>query len=580
MTYPPKLALRVACAAALLLALVPWAGRVYAATFTVTTTTDAPHALPLDGSCTSTLRDKACTLRAAVQAANFLGGPQTINLQVAGTYTLTVAGPNEDDAATGDLDIKAKKVVIANTSGGTIVISGPGGPANDRLFEVLGSQLLGPSELVMSDVTLAHGEGTPTGGGIRVKAENSLRLSKAMLANNTATAGGCCGGGIANSGTATLTDVTFSTNAGTGGGIFNEGPRLTLNHVQFSKNTAATQGGGLNNVGSAVLTDVAFTDNSAGINGGGLYNAGNAKLNNVTFSGNSAGTRESGVGGGIHNPGGSLAYSQGSLTSNTANEGAAIYNNAKLSVTDVTVSGNSATNLGGGLLNNATAHLSDVTISGNSANGSGGIANSATASLVLSRSTLTDNAAVISAGGLSSLGNAQLNNVTLSGNTALGAGGGILISSSIAGGATKMTNVTISNNSASIGGGIRIAGGAIALRNTLLANAPAGVNCSVDSVAGGTLGSAGSNLSNDNSCAAFFTAVGDLNNTDPLLGPLQITPPGTTATHALLPGSPAIDAVLNPCPPPATDQRGVIRPQGPKCDIGAFEVGLAAVPRR
>jgi len=46
---------------------------------------------------------------------------------------------------------------------------------------------------------------------------------------------------------------------------------------------------------------------------------------------------------------------------------------------------------------------------------------------------------------------------------------------------------------------------------------------------------------------------------------------GPTLTQALVSGSPAIDAVRARCPPPATDQRGVRRPKGPACDIGAFE---------
>jgi hypothetical protein len=65
-------------------------------------------------------------------------------------------------------------------------------------------------------------------------------------------------------------------------------------------------------------------------------------------------------------------------------------------------------------------------------------------------------------------------------------------------------------------------------------------------------------------------------NVDPLLGPLAANG-GPTLTQALLPGSPAIDAVPSSgagCPP--TDQRGVIRPQGPACDIGAFEVFVPA----
>jgi hypothetical protein len=49
---------------------------------------------------------------------------------------------------------------------------------------------------------------------------------------------------------------------------------------------------------------------------------------------------------------------------------------------------------------------------------------------------------------------------------------------------------------------------------------------------------------------------------------------GGTETHALLPGSAAIDAGTPDCPPPATDQRGVPRPQGAGCDAGAYEAVL------
>jgi hypothetical protein len=52
---------------------------------------------------------------------------------------------------------------------------------------------------------------------------------------------------------------------------------------------------------------------------------------------------------------------------------------------------------------------------------------------------------------------------------------------------------------------------------------------------------------------------------------------GATETHALLPGSAAIDVGTPDCPPPATDQRGVARPQGAACDIGAFELAPVVV---
>ena len=50
---------------------------------------------------------------------------------------------------------------------------------------------------------------------------------------------------------------------------------------------------------------------------------------------------------------------------------------------------------------------------------------------------------------------------------------------------------------------------------------------------------------------------------------------GPTLTHNLVPGSPAIDAAGPDCPPPATDQRGVPRPLGAACDIGAVEFSFA-----
>jgi len=55
-----------------------------------------------------------------------------------------------------------------------------------------------------------------------------------------------------------------------------------------------------------------------------------------------------------------------------------------------------------------------------------------------------------------------------------------------------------------------------------------------------------------------------------MLGPLADNG-GPARTHALVEGSSAIDAGSPDCPPPVTDQRGVARPQGVACDIGAFE---------
>jgi hypothetical protein len=72
-----------------------------------------------------------------------------------------------------------------------------------------------------------------------------------------------------------------------------------------------------------------------------------------------------------------------------------------------------------------------------------------------------------------------------------------------------------------------------------------------------------------------FTQTGDQSGIDPLLGPLQDNG-GPTFTHALLAGSPAVDHIplgVNGCGEPGDmDQRGVARPQGPNCDIGAYDL--------
>jgi CSLREA domain-containing protein len=156
-------------------------------------------------------------------------------------------------------------------------------------------------------------------------------------------------------------------------------------------------------------------------------------------------------------------------------------------------------------------------------------------------------------------------------------GGGIC---SAIGSTLTLTGSTVSGNTAGVeGGGIYTNNdGTLELANTLIASnsAPSSPDCR------GLLMSLGYNLVGNNSGCDFPAASGDLIGTaaspiNPLLGPLQDNG-GATFTQALLPGSPAIDAG-NPAAPgssdtacPATDQRGVARPQGAACDIGAFEV--------
>src|SRR5439155_12517980 len=134
------------------------------------------------------------------------------------------------------------------------------------------------------------------------------------------------------------------------------------------------------------------------------------------------------------------------------------------------------------------------------------------------------------------------------------------------GGTMTLSFSTVSSNSSSAAGKGIVNGGAATLKNTVVAanGPPFGFNC--DLLSFGSFTSLGHNLSSDGSCT--LAGTGDLNNTNPLLGPLTDNG-GPTQTHALLTGSPAIDAVpVADCKDIAGssvtgDQRGASRPQGP-----------------
>jgi hypothetical protein len=213
--------------------------------------------------------------------------------------------------------------------------------------------------------------------------------------------------------------------------------------------------------------------------------------------------------------------------------------------------------VGGGIKNFASLTLKDAAVSENEAVSGGGIWNEG--DLVLTESTISANYASSFGAGLLNSGAAELTNVTVSGNTA-GAGGGIL--------SWRMTirNATITGNVAGRAGGLDNhagTGGPILVLNSIVSGNSGG-DCASSGVG---ITSNGHNLDSDGSCG--FAGPGDISRTDPLLGPL-VDNGGPTQTHALLEGSPAIDAGdANGCPD--ADQRGVPRPQGAACDIGAYE---------
>jgi parallel beta-helix repeat protein len=250
--------------------------------------------------------------------------------------------------------------------------------------------------------------------------------------------------------------------------------------------------------------------------------------------------------------------------------GGGIYNSGTLSLVHVVVSGNTAT-IGGGIFNEGSLSLADVFISGNSASDGpgGGIYSDSPSAMTFSNVTLSDNSASGYSGGIhhQGSGSIQLTNVTFSNNTAHI--GGAMTITAVA--SATFSNSTITNNHKNAAAGSAIGGiadyGTISMVNTIMyGNDDA--NCGV----GGTLTSLGYNIDGGATCLTPARAQpSDHPNTNPLLGPLAKNG-GYAPTHALLVGSPAIDAGTNTgCP--ATDQRGIARPQpaGGKCDIGAYE---------
>jgi beta-glucanase (GH16 family) len=230
------------------------------------------------------------------------------------------------------------------------------------------------------------------------------------------------------------------------------------------------------------------------------------------------------------------------------NGGAGIYNgtDAVLTLTDSMVVDNTSENQPGGGIYGFFG--SDITIT---------------------RSTISGNVSGDVAGGLRSLGDASIVNSTFSGNVSTAwHGGGIFHTD----GSLAVTNSTFAENVAPAGtaSGILVATfGAPAdatLTNNVLEGNGDAFACAIEGGGAATITSGGGNVISDGSCNPEAT---DQSSTDALLEPLADNG-GPTLTHALGVGSPAIDAAA-PAACPATDQRGVARPQGAGCDAGAFE---------
>jgi hypothetical protein len=277
---------------------------------------------------------------------------------------------------------------------------------------------------------------------------------------------------------------------------------------------------------TAMISGLTISNGQISGNGGGIFNIGNLTLTNVVVSGCS-----SGLGGG------------------------GIFNNGTMTITNCTLSDNHAIDnnaSGGGILSNGPLTITNSTLSNNSAVRGGGIYNNnGKGSLTITNSTLSGNSAIGAGGGINNFGTANISFTTLSGNSAsANGGGGVFVES------TAILNI----------------------KNSIVANSTSGGDCSN----AGTFNATGVNFTTNGTCPGFTVVTPAQLN----LGPLQNNG-GPTQTHALLGGSVAIDAAPdctdvfgNPDRPKVgaptavvtTDQRGVSRPQGSACDVGAYEL--------
>src|SRR5437588_3186425 len=334
--------------------------------------------------------------------------------------------------------------------------------------------------------------------------------------------------------TVTISGLTITNGhvSDSGGGIYNDHAVLTLNDCTISDNSATGNiGGGIHNDGKDVghatlqINNCLITNNS----GGGIYNdavqAGTAMLV-ITYSTlSSNGPSEA-----INNDAWSCTFCGNGTTSVQITNSSIIGNGGAI------YSDTGRQNCGSSCP--VTISITNSTISGNG----GGVHNSTLSDTVVSNSTISDN--------------------------------GFGIYNDYGATAASVHNTTMSNN------GVEIrnfnAPVVVALSHTIFNVSPGGHSILNDF---GTVTSYGYNVSSDDG-GGYLNGTGDQINTDPLLGPLQDNG-GPTFTHALLPGSPAIDSG-DPkfTPPPFFDQRGAgfDRVVNGRIDIGSFEMQSGATP--
>jgi Ca2+-binding RTX toxin-like protein len=328
------------------------------------------------------------TLRAAIMEANAQPGADSIVL-LPGTYRLTIAGQDENNARTGDLDITETLTIIGAGDGSTIIDAS----GLDRAFHVIAG-----ASLNLMGVTVINGD-ADLGGAILN--QGVLNLENTTIANSSASLGGgiynditegkLSAAVLAGSTSVSVSDVTefprqagftiivdseemrvdsisgktFTVTRGVNGTTANahlSGATVTyvgtaavnLLNTNVVNNEALLSGGGIFNNDQLVITSSSVSGNTAGVRGGGVYNTQTVTIDQTTLDGNKAEVN----GGAIYNEGtvtgtfSSVTITGSTLSNNIAGAlGGAIFNSDRISIDNSTVTGNSTGSEGGAIYN-------------------------------------------------------------------------------------------------------------------------------------------------------------------------------------------------------------------------------------
>jgi hypothetical protein len=324
---------------------------------------------------------------------------------------------------------------------------------------------------------------------------------------------------------------------------------VTADHTTFTNNDAVAGGAIVVGAASTLNVTASTVDHNDAVSAGGLWvlDTASATLSSTSITNNTAAATaaNTGLGGAIYN-GGSLSVTDGSISNNVATPIAGQLNN---------------TGLGGAIYSGSTnanaivtVALSRVLMTGNRANTASAIYAVAPTKTSLRDSTVTANQSAPGAGSIVSSGTMSLVGDTINANTS-----------------PSGTNFL---------GGVYSFAPTIAAGTIIYGNSDG--NCF------GAPTDGGYNLTNPGDTGCAFNAATD-KKADPQLDPLANNG-GPTQTEAPRPSSPVINAIPNPTTStitdavtgtavtlcPGVDQRGVARPQGPACDIGAVEIGNQA----